>query len=525
MRPSSPRDRASALTSQPSSPRGVAFARSLGALALALGAGCGDADRPTPTPPSGAPELAALSVSPRGMYPAFSPEIHDYAIPCSAGNNTLTFRATAATGARARWRTPAGRELLDGEAALMVVPEDSAVIVDVEGGGGATSEYWIRCLPGDFPALDVRRPGAVNAGWYLLGNPSFDNGETGYVMILDEHGTPVWYRRVGDEGAGLLTAIGKNRVGYSKIFGFVFGVDPTGKFQVEDLAAGTLANVGTVGGPTDQHELETTADGNLLMFTYAVKSGFDLTSIGIKDKLIADCVIEELALDGRLVWRWDAVDHLDVLTESTLPLQANANGKLVRDVWHCNSIHRQANGDLLVSMRHADAVIMISRATGKVLWKLAGTPVNKDGAQILRHVGDPEGGFLQQHDARLLENGRVALFDNHTALNQPARGMEIALDYSAGTAATVWEYAAKPPWLNSLAMGSFRSYPSGERVVGWGVLGSATPSPALTETDAEGNVLLEIDLVNGGRAYRALKAPASQFDRDVLRKSAGRARP
>jgi hypothetical protein len=262
-----------------------------------------------------------------------------------------------------------------------------------------------------------------------------------------------------------------------------------------------------------------------LLLSYPSKTGFDLSSLGIKDTVIADCRIEELAPDGHLAWSWNASEHLDVLTESTLPLQVNAGPTVERDVFHCNSIDPQPNGDLVVSMRHANAVLMVSHATGKVLWKLGGTSVNKDGAKIVRVLGDPEGAFMNQHDARILPDGHVSLFDNHTAENAPARGLEIAMDLDAGTARIVRQYAAKPPQLNSLAMGSFRVYATGERVVGWGVLGAAAPSPAMTEVDAAGHELLEIDFVNGGRAYRATKVSLDDLDLELLRKSAGRVKP
>ncbi len=487
--------------------------------------GCSDDDRPRAQPPTGPAVLASLAVAQQPLMPAFSPDVHDYAIACGAGDNPLTFSAAAGPGAVATYRGPLSGDVRGGAPAFAMVPEDSAVVIDVQGGGGAASAYWIRCLPADFPALQVTRTGPTNPGYYLLGNPSFDNGETGYAMVLDRNGTPVWYRRVGDDGAGLLTLTGKNRLAYSRIFGFVFGIVPGGTFQLEDLAAGTLANLGIVDVATDQHEFAVTASGTYLLLSYPSKPGYDLTSLGIKDTTIADCRIEELAADGHLVWSWNASEHVDVLTESMLPLQVNAGAVVERDVFHCNSIDPQPNGDVLVSMRHANTVLMVSRATGKVLWKLGGTAVNKDGAKLVRVLGDPEGAFMNQHDARVLPNGHVSLYDNHTAENQPARGLELALDLEAGTASIVWHYEAKPPQLNSLAMGSFRVQPTGERVIGWGVLGALTPSPAMTELDEAGNVLLEIDFVNGGRAYRATKASLADLDLELLRKSAGRVKP
>ncbi len=508
-------------------------ARSLAAAAfagftalLALGpAACSDDDRPLARPPTGPATLASLTVAQLPLTPEFSPDVHDYAIACSAGLNPLTFAAAAAPGAVATFRAPLAREVGDGTPAFAMIPEDSAVVIDVQGGEGATSEYWIRCLPADFPVLQATRWAATNPGYYLLGNPAYFNGETGYAMVLDQNGTPVWYRRVGDDGAGLITLVGKNRLAYTRIFGFVFGFEPGRSYQLEDLAAGTLQDVGLVDVATDQHEFARMPNGDYALLSFPARTGFDLSSLGIADTVIADCRVEELAPDGHLVWSWNASEHVDVLTESTLPLQVNVKGTLERDVFHCNSIDPQPNGDVLVSLRHADAVVMISHATGKVLWKLGGTPVNKDSAKLVRVLGDPEGRFINQHDARVLPDGHVTLFDNHTLENAPARGLELALDLDAGTAKIVWQYAAQPPQLNSLAMGSFRVYPTGERVIGWGVLGAIAPAPAMTELDAEGHPLFEVALTNGGHAYRATKVSLADLDLALLRKSAGRGKP
>jgi hypothetical protein len=505
-------------------PRSSPHAIALTSLLAAGLAGCSSSASPAAAP-SGPARLASLSIVQRTLTPTFSPDVHDYAVTCGAGENPLTFAAAAAPGAIATYRAPISRDVRAGEPAFALIPEDSAVVIDVQGGDGATSEYWIRCLPGDFPELQATRLGATNPGYYLLGNPAYFNGETGYAMVLDQNGTPVWYRRVGDDGAGLITLVGKNKLAYTRIFGFVFGFEPGRSYQLEDLARGSLDDVGLVDVATDQHEFAVMPNGDYALLSFPPKPGYDFSAFGIEDTVIADCRVEELSPDGKLVWSWDASDHLDVLTESTLPLQVNVKGTLERDVFHCNSIDAQPNGDLLVSLRHADAVVMISHATGKVLWKLGGTAVNKDGAKLVRVLDDPEGKFINQHDARILPNGHVTLYDNHTIENAPARGLEIAMDLDAGTAKIVWQYAAQPPQLNSLAMGSFRRYPSGESVIGWGVLGALSPAPAMTEVDAAGRPLLEVALVNGGHTYRATKVGLGDLDLALLRKSAGRVKP
>ena len=51
----------------------------------------------------------------------------------------------------------------------------------------------MRCLPRDFPKLDVRTSGDRAPAWYATA--ATFTPATPYAMVLDEHGTPVWYRR------------------------------------------------------------------------------------------------------------------------------------------------------------------------------------------------------------------------------------------------------------------------------------------------------------------------------------------
>ena len=119
------------------------------------------------------------------------------------------------------------------------------------------------------------------------------------------------------------------------------------------------------------------------------------------------------------------------------------------------------------------------------MWKLGGTPYNKDGAQILTIQGDPETAFYLQHDARFQPNGDISLFDDHSAaaaVPGVARGVEYALDLDAGTAHVVWQYQGAA---SSGFLGSFRRYADGTNLIGWGNY-TGTANLVFTEVDAAG---------------------------------------
>jgi hypothetical protein len=132
-------------------------------------------------------------------------------------------------------------------------------------------------------------------------------------------------------------------------------------------------------------------------------------------------------------------------------------------------------------------------------------------------TGDPLTSFYRQHDARLLPNGQVSLFDDQTSMPGPARGVVYSYDVATGTATFVWQYKGTA---STTAMGSFRILTDGSRIVGWGEGGE--PTLAFTEVDVNGNDLLDFNFTDGDESYRALKVPLSQLDITLMRESAGR---
>ena len=68
---------------------------------------------------------------------------------------------------------------------------------------------------------------------------------------------------------------------------------------------------------------------------------------------------------------------------------------------------------MIASFRNLDAVYKIKKSTGKIVWKLGGTRTPK--SLTVKH--DPHNYTLgAQHDARLLPDGTLTLFDNRTKL-------------------------------------------------------------------------------------------------------------
>jgi arylsulfotransferase ASST len=463
-----------------------------------------------------------LTVSPLELRPAFSPSIHDYAVACSAGSNSLTLDAIAAPGGSVSLIAPFTTEPAASMTVTVQLNENAVAVVQATDASAVVEQYWIRCLPHDFPILSATRhpeAGSPTPGWYLMGNPFVAQGSGSYAMIVDANGTPVWYH-LHPGGAVAVEPFPDTTVAVAPVLGPGFGTDPTRGFTLYHLDTGTREAVLTVGMPTDHHEILSLPNGDRMLLSYPLKTGVDLTGLRTygPNSTIADCVVQEVDPADNLVWEWRASDHTDPVRESTAPSQVTVNGQPVVDVYHCNSIDVNAAGDVLVSARHLDSVFLISRATGTILWKLGGTAFNRDGAEILLILADPQIAFYRQHDARFQPNGDISLFDDHGAGSGPARGVEYELDLAGGTARLVWQYLGNA---TSSAMGSFRRYPDGDSVIGWGASTSSTHAAA-TEVDASGRDLLDLSFTSHGNwAYRAVKVPIDAFDINALRNTAG----
>jgi hypothetical protein len=399
--------------------------------------------------------------------------------------------------------------------------------------GSAVQDLSFRCVPDNFPRLQIDRSGPTEPGWYVTSVRTPNTGSE-YMTILDDRGVPVWYKQV--EG-GIIDVQRRDdgRIVLVQPLGPRYGVDPDRGYLATTLFGTVTEELKAVPDtfdpdlaglpmPADHHEYLALPGGGRALLVYPVIDGVDLTVLGSgfeANDQIADGVIQEIAADDSLTWSWKTSDHFNYDVSFPIrwgPIDGYPGNEV--DIYHLNSLQQVADGtgDYVVSARHMDNIFRVDRATGGVDWVLGQMPSDAPQATKdaqLTIVGDPSGGPRRPHDAR--QNGNVlTLYDNRTATGEPARAVAYEIDEGAGTATLLWQIVDELG-RSSGGLGSNRITDDGTILVSWG----GGIQPVFGEYTATGDPLLEITQVGGGNAYRILKEPPSAFSLGLLRASAG----
>ncbi len=464
----------------------------------------------------------AERMSPAGVqtWPDFSVDGTDYGIKCASGINRFDIDLAGLPRTSARIN---GSQVPAGLHRVSVQPDD-IVTVDLRR-GSERQIYYFRCLPPDFPVLDVDRPGDPAPGWYLTQlNRVGQRGS--FLVVLDDHGAPLWYKR---SGTPLLAAIrlSGNEIGANNAEQFYGTTSDDVSRRTYELD-GSLTEVrrppDPVTYPADHHDFVNLPNGGGAFLSYPFRRDgagdyeqVDLTAIGLgAAEYVLDGAIVETDAAGDEVWTWNTADHFGDV--STFPLRWNRTFPAVGevDLVHPNSLQRLNDGDYVVSARHYDAVFRVDRATDDVDWVLAGSGLTAPPGTALTVVGDPYNGPLRPHDARLTGDV-LTVFDNRTdnGAGQPARAVAYRIDTNAMTATMLWQ-VRRGDGAASPAQGSARVTPDGSVLISWGQL-----EPVFEEFTVSGQRLLSIGPVPRANSYRIIKYATGAFDRSTLRSNAG----
>jgi hypothetical protein len=470
--------------------------------------------------------LARLELAQAPKWPDFDPEIDGYAVALQdlpLVVDVIAEPTDPAASVRVLHQDIDGALL--GEGPELPLQGANKVVVEVTSADGAEQRtYEVVVLPHEFPVPTVRAYGEQAPGWLFLGTFQSQvepDSLPRMVMLIDHHGVPRWFR-------------------YTAVPAYDFRLQPSGRpsyvgvpgdgepytailldQDFRELDARYLPIPRPDGTPvfTDTHELLELEDGSVILMGNWIEPR-DLSIVGGPvDGLSMHHTVQELRTDGTLAFEWTTRDGIDPLATPVWTLEPNSGAY---EYAHLNSVDVDPDdGAWVISVRLSNEVIKVARqpttvggrdfAPGEIVWRLGGP------SSDFTFVDD--GGFFGQHCARALPGDRVLVFDN--ALYREglvsettdfllletgdSRAVEYQLDLDAGTATRVFE-AALPGSGATLAAGSAQRLDGGHTLVGWGDLPQEEPGTVVaTEFDANGDVVMELEMPPGVWSYRVLR--------------------
>jgi arylsulfate sulfotransferase len=332
------------------------------------------------------------------------------------------------------------------------------VIVHDQNGNAVTNPqplvFITAALPADFPTIVplVSKPDKMEPGYTLFRGVNNGNNK-GYLTIVDSAAQVVWYSGVtsslevrqlanGDLWIPLLNSINEINMLGNIVKTWIL---PTGKPY--------------------NHESYLTDHGSILYLSDATRvvTNFPANLSGpnaprVTTNVWHQPVIEVSATNAATILNiWQFIDMIDPRRAGYLTFSAPLSAYGI-DWSHANAITEdKRDNSLVVSLRHQNAVIKFSRATGQLKWIL-GTPADWSPAfqpYLLTQVGTPFEWQYGQHAPHITPQGTWLIFDdgNYRAMpflpplsdaNNYSRAVEYQIDEDRMEVSQVWQYGASP---------------------------------------------------------------------------------
>jgi hypothetical protein len=349
-------------------------------------------------------------------------------------------------------------------------------------GNGAVQRFRTRTdlVP---PAVTLTKRGATQPGLIFLGVKG-GRGQDG-PMIVDDTGRVVWFKAIA--GGETLTDFRAQTLDGRPVLtwwqGKASGGEGRGEGVIYDQSYQGVRRVRAGNGlRADLHEFEITPRGTALLVVY--------DHVRRAEGVIVQAVVQEIDIaTGLVLFEWHSIGNV--------PLSESVREPEKGEPWdylHVNSVALADDGNFIVSGRATNAVYKISRATGRIIWRLGGKASDFK-------LG-PGAAFSDQHDARPQPDGSITIFDNSSRRSdrKGSRAITVTVDERRETASLRSAFT-HPEDLKAANQGGMQPLPGGAAFVGWG------SQRFFTEFDAQGKVVLDGRIASGNESYRAYRLP------------------
>lgn len=356
-------------------------------------------------------------------------------------------------------------------------------------------------LPINFPAITahVYDADAIGRGYVYLAVASEVDGVGFYLMILDNDGTPVWYKELPDDYAYDFKLQPNGLPTYAQFLhhhSYTGGGDVVHRVMDDEFNEIDSVQAGN-GYVAEAHDFQLLPNGHALLFGYYL-TPMDLSGLvegGYPNALVSGGVVQELDADRNVVFQWRTWDHY-----CPEEMSWSRAARPIVSQFHLNTINMDVDGNLFLAT--PVWVKKVSRQTGEIMWHLGG-----DENEFAFIGVDPEEaeGHFGGHAFHRLDNGHVLVYDNgNRGGTRSSQVHEYKLDEANKTAELVWTYTPDPG-VYGWHRGNAQRLPNGNTFIGWGGDGSEA-GPACTEVTPAGEKVFELFFddpdVESYRAYR-----------------------
>lgn len=289
--------------------------------------------------------------------------------------------------------------------------------------GDTTKNYTVNLMPSTFPDYTVEGESTTDGDYYM----STYDLSTNYIFKLNNIGELIFYKKVtkiDDEGNevsvnGLdfrkeYTSDGEIRYTYMPYLAEAFadgdcaGINP-GCVVVMDENYNVVDEIYYLDGNgeeimIDPHGFIWIDEGHYIVTAYKQLVLDVPEDLGATDNSadLAVLYIQEVK-ENEVLWEFSTKDYEQFLYESNSVTWSESTERCY-DYVHFNSMSIDKDDNLLVSCRHLDSILKISRENGTLMWQLGGDNDN------FGLTEDQQ--FSYQHSIIVSEDGDYMLFDN-----------------------------------------------------------------------------------------------------------------